>query len=145
MTALDRYQGLMFHDAGAHAPSADGKQLVLDRQQWSQIENCSIVHAAFLRAYSVSRRQDASAMPPRLHEQEIFQALEHASRYGIDNVEDRILFATHAIQLGHTFHASIQLQAVWAMTAAGSYYGAALEDVSGKPADQLHEFISTPA
>lgn len=135
--AFDRQQTLMRHEltnVGELTPdAASGQRLFLSPAQWAQVDDYSTVHAAWLRC--------VKSMPIRW-ENAVFSALVHATQYGIVDKKDRELFALHVLQLGSGFHEDQRLQTVWRMTGAGEFYGGALEEVTGYPADQLQEYFS---
>lgn len=135
--ALDRRQNLMRHaldkDGASASHAASGQRLILSAAQWVQVDDYSTVHAAWL---------GWGKALPMLWEKAVFSALAHATRYGIVDKKDRELFALHVLQIGSDFHDDQRLQAVWRMTGAGEFYGAALEEVTGCPADQLQDYWS---
>lgn len=134
--AFDRQQKLMRHGLeGTPVPSlhADEQRLVLSSSQWAQINDYATLHAAWLIWGKSGQPQ---------WEQAVFAALARATHYGIVDKKDRELFALHAMQLGSGFHDDRRLQAVWSMTSAGEFYGGALEEVTGCPADKLQDYFS---
>ncbi|WP_080753737.1 DUF4123 domain-containing protein [Janthinobacterium lividum] len=135
--AFDRQQNLMRHgldDTHALFPHAALEQrLILSSSQWAQVNDYSTLHAAWLTW---------GESGPKQWEQAIFSALARATHYGIVDKKDRELFALHVLQLGSDFHDDQRLQAVWSMTGAGEFYGGALEEVTGCPADQLQDYFS---
>jgi len=129
LVSINREQQLMFHERPSAVPAEAGR-LLLDREQWAQIDDYAILHAAWLQL-------DRQVLPlPR-----IFDALRQATRYGIQDPPDRMLFALHAMQIGHDFHADSRLAPVWASTAAGEFYGGAVEAVTGHPATRLDQYL----
>ena len=137
LIAFDRQQNLMRHeldhDEAPTSHAAPGPRLFLSPAQWAQVEDYSTLHAAWLRWGKAA---------PKGWEQAVFSALAHATRHAIVDKKDRELFALHVLQIGSGFHDDPRLQPVWRMTGAGEFYGAALEEVTGCPADQLQDYLS---
>ena len=142
LIGFDRQQHLMFHQIDGDAPPTDaGARLTLDPQQWAQVDDYAALHAAWLQW-----RQEAGQGPAdestAWRAPAIFSALGHASGYGIHDAQDRELFALHALRLGPDFHTDERLQPVWKLTAAGEFYGGAVEDITQHAADQLHRYLT---
>lgn len=145
--AFGREHQMMCHqaDASAAAPSLGDSnapsRLQLAPAQWGQVGDYSVLHRAWLRYCErdpeVRTKQFASAA----WEHDILSALDHASQYGIEDEQDRDLFAFHALQMGPNFHFDKRLQPVWAMVQTGEYYGGACEHVTALPTDRLHEYL----
>jgi hypothetical protein len=105
------------------------KKLSLSLEQWQQINEYGTVHAAWL-SYMLNMTE--TGLPQALTidwEKNIFAALQHATEYGINDAQDRQLFATHALQIDSDFHQSPLLQTVWDQTRMGEFYGGVLENI----------------
>lgn len=112
-------------------------------EQWEQVDNYAAVHKAWLECcVDDPQFRLLQAKKPRW-QHEVFDALTQASMYGISDEQDRVLFAEHALTVGPNFHTHRKLQAVWKLTLAGEYYGGALEDISGHPAGQIQDYLSS--
>jgi hypothetical protein len=114
--------------------------LHLNEDQWTQIEDYAILHAAWLNWRNSPNGSASIPLGPEW-QRPILAALTQATRLGLRDDSDRELFALHALQLGAGFYQRSQLQEVWSKTQAGEFYGAALEDVTGRSADQLGVFL----
>lgn len=146
LVAFDRQQQLMFHEAAETSDPAalsDSQQLILNQQQWRDVSDYAVLHAALLRVQEVAQSDQSSGARSTVPEAALLHALAAATRYGIADAEDRILFATHAIEIGHDFHRHATMQAVWRLTGTGDYYGAALEEALGQTAGQLPGFLAS--
>lgn len=142
LIGFDRQQALMFHEMNSSDLDSDGLgQLTLDTVQWAQIEDYAVLHTAWLQ-WRTKTSSEPTQVSPVVQEQRIFGSLSYASRYGIHDSQDRTLFALHALELGPEFHADVRLTRVWKLTAAGEFYGGALEDVTGYAADQLQQYLT---
>jgi hypothetical protein len=144
--AIGRGQSLIQHSwtNGATLPSAHSPSqypdLLLNHAQWDRVEDYAIVHAAWLSWRNSPGRDAAQSNQPGW-ERPILGALTQATHLGLRDPPDRELFALHALQLGAEFHRHPQLQEVWRQTQAGEFYGSAIEEVTGRDADQLYAFI----
>lgn len=141
LIAFDRQQQLMFHGRRA-TPQAHGgkraaesatlvKRLALTGEQWQQVEAYATAHAAWVAWRSDQVQPDSPAGQLTGWQTDIFAALGHATDYGIVDIQDRELFATHALQLGAQFHLRPEMQRIWAKTRAGEFYGSAFEEEQG--------------
>ena len=128
--SIGRTQSLIHHAAPDPGGSERFPPLLLEDNQWTQIEDYAAVHAAWVEWGAKPKDQG--------WEQGIFTALSHASRYGVIDVQDRQLFALHALQLNGNFHTSPCMRPVWERTRAGDFYSSAVEEVFERPANQLH-------
>jgi hypothetical protein len=149
--AIGREQLLTYQscakDVGATSIGGDApgeyRALLLDQQQWDELEDYAVVHAAWL-TWRTSRSGRLTVVQAPGWERHILQALRHATRFGLRDSTDRELFALHALQLGAGFYQNTLLQEVWRKTEAGDFYGNAIEEITGRPADQLNAFIHAP-
>lgn len=136
--SIGRGHSLVHHVMPPQDTSGDaGQPLLLDEKQWVQVEDYATVHAAWL-AFSLGSNDHApigGGWP-----QDVFEALSHATTFGINAMLDRELFALHALQLGGAFHTAGRMLPVWEKTRSGNYYGSAVEEVFGRPGDQLHQY-----
>jgi Domain of unknown function (DUF4123) len=155
LIGINRRQRLMIHtrpDGAAAVESVTRTQLRLSKPQWLEVDDYAIVHEAWLAQCSVADDETDQPHPfSRWRDQllanwqtGVFKALQQASRYGIADPQDRVLFARHALQLGPEFHSHPSLQDVWQQTREGSFYGGAFEAVTAQPASQLHQYLSPP-
>jgi len=145
--AIGRGQGLIHHRAANRtvaSPQDVYPALQLKQVQWDQVEDYATVHAAWL-AWRNSERADPFVVHKPGWERPVLDALAQATRLGLRDAPDRELFALHALQLGAGFHHHPQLTDVWRKTQAGDFYGSAIEEVTGRPADQLDAFTHRPA
>jgi hypothetical protein len=140
--AIGRGQRLITHRrADGAAASPDGyPALQLNQTQWDQVSDYATVHAAWLN-WRNSLDAEANALQSPGWERPVHDALAEATRLGLRDAADRELFALHALQLGAGFHRHAQLQEVWRKTQDGDFYGSAIEEITGHPADQLVTFI----
>lgn len=137
IVSIGRCHTMARHVMPQHDTSGDTSQpLLLDEKQWAQVEDFAAVHAAWL-AFSLGSG-DHDPLPSGWA-QDVFEALSHATTFGIDHMLDRELFALHALQLGSAFHTAERMLPVWEKTRSGNYYGSAVEEVFGRPGDQLHQ------
>ena len=144
--AFARNQSLMLHQRQA----SDATHTTMDRicfpallltdAQWRQVEDYATVHRAWL-AWQSEHPNDSKQQHGAEWEKGVLAALSHATNYGIVDSQDRELFALHALQINSLFHALSQLQPVWKKTSHGEYYGSAIEEIFGQPADQLHTYL----
>lgn len=146
LLSFNRQRALLSHelaepqgDGDGHTAGAIPGRLVLTSQQWQQIDDYATVHAAWLNAIAAPSGLDA---PGGFDPRPVLQALAHATQYGVTDAQDRTLFATHALQCGANFYLDPRLQKVWDLTKDGDFYGGALEEVTGVPADQLRDFLA---
>lgn len=147
--AFGREQQLMCHQRDSEASaiasaSAAGEQqsrLQLKPGQWTRVSDYAVLHRAWLRYCEQTPDVREKQFGRAGWEQDILASLDHASRLGILDEQDRELFAFHALQMGPNFHADRRLQAVWEMVRGGDYYGGACEHVSALPTDRLHEYL----
>jgi hypothetical protein len=108
--------------------------LVLDGEQWSQVESYATLHAAWLAWWNGS---DSSKTYTPGWERSVFKALSHANQYGILDAQSRELFALHAMKFGSDFHSHQRMQPIWEKTLAGTFYGPALEERFACPVEQF--------
>jgi hypothetical protein len=142
--ALNRNQELMTHTSTAAFTNAiddNPGKLLLTPAQWEQVNEYAVLHSAWLRCCSSRPAfRQVSATQSRW-EGKILEALHAARAYGISDPQDRDLFATHAMLLGADFHEHEKMHPVWSKTRTGDYYGAACEEVSGRPVDHLQNYL----
>lgn len=143
--AIGRHQDLIHHrrEVKTQANGQAFTRLTLTDEQWEQVDDYATVHKAWLEccgAYPEFRSLQAKK-PHWQHE--VFDSLTQASMYGINDAQDRVLFAAHALTLGANFHMHPKLQALWKLTLSGNFYGGALEDISGHPAEQIQDYLSS--
>lgn len=141
LIAFDREQQLMSHGRRVTPQSHAGKgavesatlvkRLSLTGEQWQQVEAYATVHAAWVAWRSDEVQPDSPAEQRTGWQTDIFAALGHATDYGIVDVQDRELFAAHALRLGAQFHRLPEMQSVWEKTRAGELYGSAFEEEAG--------------
>lgn len=135
LVGFSRAQQLQYHELPAAVDSVPASaRLSLHPDQWAQVDDYATLHAAWLRVRSAhgAARIDARA---------ILGAMQHATRYNIIDAQDRVLFASHALTLGPEFHADPRLAEVFKLTTQGEFYGGAVEDITGLPADRLEALI----
>jgi hypothetical protein len=145
LTAIDRQHQLMVHGRHAPSPPRSGndaaapatsvKRLALTSAQWQQVEDYSAVHGGWLAWRRDQVERDGTTVQRSGWQADIFDALLHAREYGVDDVRDRELFVTHALQSGPQFHLRPEMQHVWNRTRAGEFYGSAFDEVSGRSAN----------
>lgn len=148
MLSIGRSRTLNHHrsePAGVSGPhdrsvSERHSSLTLENGQWDQVEEYGTVHAAWV-AWAGTQPNGAGRQHATGWEQGIFAALSYASRYGVCDVQDRELFALHALQMNGDFHACPRMRPVWEKTLAGDFYGSAIEEVFARPANQLHTYL----
>lgn len=145
IASINRAQQLVHYASAESAISAsafnqDGPtafpRLRIDAQQWMQIDDYAVLHAAWLTWRSSSTATATITQAPGW-ERPLLRALAHAINLGIRDASDRELFALHALQLGPSFHQHPKLDDIWPRTQAGEFYSSAVEFVTGRPADQL--------
>ena len=142
--AFNRNQKLMAHalTSGVTKASDDNiGKLLLTLAQWEQVGDYAVLHSAWLRCCLSIPAFRQILTTQTCWERRIFAALHVAYEYGIYDSQDRELFATHAILLGADFHEHEKMHPVWEKTRTGNYYGAACEDVSARPVDQLQDYL----
>lgn len=144
IVAFNRQQELMTHSTtrplvseGAVSVQDKLGKLQLTAAQWSQVDDYAVVHGAWLRWRSSLQSQHHVLETHDAWEQPVLHALRFASAYGISDKQDRELFASHALRIGADFHKHVRMRPVWEKTGVGEYYGAACEEVSGQPSDEL--------
>jgi hypothetical protein len=129
------------------SPSADEQRgyatLLLTQSQWDQVEDYEILHAAWL-IWRNSGAGEVAVGQASGWERPILGAMTQATRLGLRDAPDRELFALHALQLGADFYQLSQLQEIWRKTQVGDFYGSAIEETTGRTADQLAAFIHKP-
>jgi hypothetical protein len=136
LLAIGRGHTLLRHVRASIPDRADAiPSFVLNEQQWAQVDEYATIHAAWV---VWSAEPDNRAERTAGSVQDVLKAMAHATRYGLRDVQDRELFALHVLQLGGGFHADEKMRPVWERTLAGDYYGSALEEVFGHPANRLH-------
>lgn len=113
-----------------HASTLNGAAsvvLTLNEDQWRQVSDYAIAHAALLNTEYVP-----------FAEQAVLASLSYAAQFGVTQDSERELYALHALQLGRRFHDDVRMKAVWDRTRTGAYYGSAIEEVFACPPDELH-------
>lgn len=138
LIGFGRDRRLMYHhrDAAQAARKVAGR-LVLSPQQWEQIDDYAVIHAAWLNSLA-ALDGDRSIRPV-----DVLSALQQATRYGIRDPQDRVVFAGHALQIGASFHDDERLRAVWSRTRDGDFYGGAVEEVTGQAVDRLPQYLAS--
>jgi hypothetical protein len=141
LIAFDRQQELMFHGrsavahrrsgTGAAEPDTSVKKLTLTGDQWKQVEDYATVHAAWIAWRGDKVQREAPTVQRKGWQADIFASLLYATDYGVVDVQDRELFATHALQFGAQFHLRPEMRSVWDKTWSGEFYGSVFEEVSG--------------
>lgn len=146
--AFGREQQLMCHqrDSGASdiISSAAGElpsRLRLTPGQSAQVRDYAALHRAWLRYREQMPAVREGEIGRAGWETDIFASLNHASRLGVQDEQDRDLFAFHALQMGPDFHTNKRLERVWELVRDGDYYGGACEQVCALPTDRLHEYL----
>lgn len=143
--AIGRNQDLIQHrwEIQPQASAQAFTKLTLTEEQWEHVNNFATVHKAWLECCLADPKfRSVQAKKPHW-EQGVYDALRQASIYGINDTQDRVLFAMHALTVGDDFHNHRKLQALWKLTQAGDYYGSALEDISGHPAEKIQDYLSS--
>ncbi|QGZ40205.1 uncharacterized protein DUF4123 [Pseudoduganella flava] len=130
-------------DGGAAHTEAPGR-LVLTAEQWAQVDDYATLHAAWLAERSARAAVGVDVPDDGFDPRPVFAALKHATRHGIVDAQDRVLFARHALALGPEFHTDERLLLVWKLTAQGDFYGGAIEEVTGVPVDELAAYLGRP-
>lgn len=110
--------------------------LQFSQATWGHLDDYATVHAAWL-TWRHSVDEDVVLAQVAGWEQPIFHALTQARQLGIHDTVDCELFALHALRLGPSFYRDPKLGNVWTKTQAGEFYGNAVEEVTGLPADRL--------
>lgn len=149
--AIGRAQQLVHHTshyASGLACSSEIRQLdsfpslQLEQATWDRLDDYASVHAAWLTWRNSGDRDAVEAQSPGW-ERSILHALAQAGKLGVRDALDRELFALHALQSGPGFYRHSKLDDIWTKTRAGEFYGSAVEEVTGRPADRLGEWIHT--
>ncbi|MFL6673818.1 MAG: DUF4123 domain-containing protein [Massilia sp.] len=146
--AIGRGQQFIHHSyvhaakPSSHSPNEPGESpaLRLNQLQWDQVEDYGVTHAAWL-AWRSSRAEEVAVCQGPGWERAVLGALSQATRFGLRDAADRELFALHALRFGAGFYQHQRLQDVWRKTQAGDFYGSALEEITGRPVDQIDAFI----
>ena len=107
---------------------------------WNRLDDYATVHAAWL-TWRNSGDNNTATTQNAGWEHPVFQALMQARRLGLRDPIDRELFTLHGLQLGPDFYQDSKLDKIWRLTQAGEFYGSAIEEVTGCPADQLSAWI----
>jgi hypothetical protein len=145
LIGINRQQRVMQHQLAAPVQTTDNKKLRLTEDQWQQVEDYAAVHEAWLlQATEIARTGNLlewrKSLPARWQDA-LLKALQSATQYGIATVQDRVLFACHALQMGAEFHVHSLLKEVWTKTKSGDFYGGALEEVTRCPAHTLAAYL----
>jgi hypothetical protein len=128
-------------DAERLTPASLDSRFCLTAHQWSEVEDYATLHAAWLHWGGTDPEKRSLLAEKSNWAEKTLAALRYATRYGIEDPEDRRLFATHALQIGDNFHTHSKLQSVWQKTREGDFYGGALEELTGLPVGQLAIYL----
>jgi Domain of unknown function (DUF4123) len=142
LIGINRQQRVMLQTQANVFNATDYTKLRLSSEQWSEIEDYAVVHAAWLAQASQELPQWVQTLSVNW-QVTIFKALEKATLYGVTDELDRTLFAQHALQMGSDFHSHALLKDVWSKTREGSFYGGALEAVTGQPIAKLPTYLNS--
>jgi hypothetical protein len=147
LISLDRQQSFLVHQRQPNSPAADSNMLRLQKSQWLEIEDYAVVHQAWLMQAKIQEALQLGSpwrkTLPAQWQHGVLNALQKATNYGVNDEQDRVLFAQHAIALGTDFHTHALLKDVWQKTREGSFYGGAVEQLIAQPAAALPKYLSS--
>lgn len=110
-------------------PQAD---LGLTHQQWNSVRRHSVINKA------LGRHMHATGRQPRPDEVETAQSsAERAEQYGLLDDDDKVAFIQHALSWHPHFDAHASVRRVLSQVSPGSFYAAAVSDLTSAEIDEI--------